>query len=218
MSAHFQFGNELLRADVRAQAIAIATLIPDATVAIHISTTELLALLRGAVVVNAAPAPVTNVVNTTQPAPAPKPAAAPAATGERFRRTAAETEAGLSVEEAKFFRQSGGGDPVAYKAGLAKADEGDTGVTTPVPETNVDPGAAVGDAEDAVDATLSKSDAPVIVTEQDVRDAAALAVKNKRVDDVKKIAADYGVKNWKELDPSKLGEVLTKLTALITVG
>lgn len=118
MSNVINLGSSALDPSVAAALAVLGNARPSDQFQLNVSGTALASLFVGAAIAGA-PA-VQATVATSAPAPAPA-ADAPAAesTVTRFRRTKAETEAGLSVEEAVSFRASGMTDPVAYKASLA---------------------------------------------------------------------------------------------------
>lgn len=221
---HLNLGNDLLRAEVRAHVACLANQLPNAEFNIVVTGAALAAILgnTGDLMVNTPAAPAGKVfpadihdsASPVRPAAASAAAAAdkPAAADktERFRRTNEETAAGLTVDQAKAYRaQTTISDPVAYAASLAPAAAPTDAVQHTTPAASPPPPAPEAPAA---------AETPPVATEQDVRDAAAAAVKGGKKADVLKIAQDYGVANWKELDPSKYGEALTKLTALLVVG
>jgi len=215
MTIHFNLGNDILREDVRQHIAGLARSLPSAEFSLVLTGTALASLLgdpRAVPVVGNVPtvaptAPTPRAAAVEAPAPAPAEAASAETTGTRFRRTKAETDAGLTVEEAQFFRQSGGGDPVAYKASLTKsaAPQAPAQEAAPAAPPPPPPPPPV-------------SDAPPVITEADVRAAAVKGVQSGKKDAVIAIAKEYGVTDWKTLDPSKYGEVLSKLTAVMVVN
>lgn len=198
---------------------------PNAEFTLTINGGNLAALLAGAAIAGA-PA----VVNAPMTAVAPvfaKPAVVAPTTegvlpgsmsvemGKRIRRTKEENAAGLTIEEAEAFRASGQTDAMAFKAALdgnapsSEAADATGGVVATAPTSAPEAPAP------APTSTVTESGP---VTEADLRTAAAAAVGAGKKAEVMKIATDAGVKKWSELDPSKYGEVLTALTALMVVG
>jgi len=196
---------------------------PNAEFTLTINGGNLAALLAGAAIAGA-PA----VVNAPMTAVAPvftKPAVVAPTTegvlpgsmsvemGKRIRRTKEENAAGLTIEEAEAFRASGQTDAMAFKAALdgnapsSEAADATGGVVATAPTSAPEAPAPTS--------TVTESGP---VTEADLRTAAAAAVGAGKKAEVMKIATDAGVKKWSELDPSKYGEVLTALTALMVVG
>lgn len=219
MPLHIHLGSEILRPDIRQQVLALAALDPGGSFSINITGAEIVSLIGNpqlatyvaAVKSQEAPASVTATVATSAPAAAPVAPVAPAAEateGKRIRRTKAETEAGLSVEEAEAFRASGQSDPKAWKAAQAGGDVGDTGVKTPEPTAPEAPAAA----------PTTVADAPVVITEADVRKAAVTAVQGNKREGVLAIAKKYGVADWKQLKEEQLKAVFDELTSLLVVA
>lgn len=218
MSLHLNLGNEMLRPDIRAQVLTLAALDPGASISINITSAELMLLLgaptvvKGTLRVEGDISTAGNVEGFSKPTPAAvstkTETAAPVEASGKIRRTKAELDAGLTVEEASFFRQSGGGDPVAYKASLS-GDKGDTGVVTSLPVASPPP---------PPPAPPPAPDAPVVITEADVRAAAVAGVKGGQKDAVIAIAKAEGVSDWKALDPSRYNDVLGQLTALMVIA
>jgi hypothetical protein len=120
---------------------ALAAVDPNIQITIEFTGVELLALFDGSAATADKPA-VPPKTKPVEPA-ADKDAATAAPT--RFRRTKAEAEAGLTVEQAQEYRASG----LSLKAFLAKQDENEEEAEDTASATDEDDSSDEGDEDDA---------------------------------------------------------------------